>query len=111
MQVKSIAECKGSFLQYVRPSLSYHLSLGSLFCQFWSGHLTQVLLYFDCGPMVGKMQFKIKFMDTRVRPITIAYLWALELSALESLHGEWQEISKKQHVIQLSSFIFVSSIT
>ena len=28
MQVKSIAECsKGSILQYLRPSLSYHLSL------------------------------------------------------------------------------------
>ena len=33
MQVKSIAECsKGSILQYFRPSLSYHLSLRSLFC-------------------------------------------------------------------------------
>ena len=38
MQVKSIAECsKGSILQYFRPSLSYHLSLRSLFCIFWSG--------------------------------------------------------------------------
>ena len=32
MQVKSIAECsKGSILQYSRPSLSYHMSLRSLF--------------------------------------------------------------------------------
>ena len=39
MQVKSIAECsKGSILQYFRPSLSYHLSLRSLFCLFLSGH-------------------------------------------------------------------------
>ena len=46
MQVKSIAECsKGSILQYFRPSLSYHLSLRSLFCLFLSGHFTQVLLY------------------------------------------------------------------
>ena len=45
MQVKSIAECsKGSILQYFRPSLSYHLSLRSLFCLFLSGHLRQVLL-------------------------------------------------------------------
>ena len=44
MQVKNIAECsKGSFLQYFRPSLSYHLSLRSLFCLFLSGRLTQVL--------------------------------------------------------------------
>ena len=35
MQVVSIAECsKGSILQYFRPSLSYHLSLRSLFCLF-----------------------------------------------------------------------------
>ena len=46
MQVKSIAECsKGSILQYFRPSLSYQLSLRPLFCLFWSGRFTQVLLY------------------------------------------------------------------
>ena len=46
MQVKSIAECSnGSILQYFRPSLSYHLSLRSLFCLFLSGRLRQVLLY------------------------------------------------------------------
>ena len=45
MQVKSIAECsKGSILQYFRPSLSYLLSLVSLFCLFMSGPLRQVLL-------------------------------------------------------------------
>ena len=48
MQVKSIAECsKGSILQYFRPSLSYHLSLRSLFCLFLSCRFTQVLLYLD----------------------------------------------------------------
>ena len=45
MQVKSVAECsKGSILQYFRPSLSYHLSLRSLFCLVLSGRFTQVLL-------------------------------------------------------------------
>ena len=34
-----------SILQYFPPSLSYHLSLRSLFCLFLSGHFTQVLLY------------------------------------------------------------------
>ena len=34
-----------SILQYFRPSLSYHLSLRSLFCLFLSGCLRQVLLY------------------------------------------------------------------
>ena len=44
MQVKIIAECsKGSILQYFRPSLSYHLSLKSLFCLFLSGRLRQVV--------------------------------------------------------------------
>ena len=43
MQVKSIVECsKGSILQYFRPSLSCHLSLNSLFCQFLSGPLRHV---------------------------------------------------------------------
>ena len=46
MQVISIAECsKGSILQYFRPSISYHLSLRSLFCLFLSCRFTQVLLY------------------------------------------------------------------
>ena len=43
MEVKSIAECcKGSILQYFRPSLSYYLSLRSLFCLFLSSRLRQV---------------------------------------------------------------------
>ena len=46
MLVKSIAECsKGSILQYFWPSLSYHLSLRSLFCLFLSCRFTPVLLY------------------------------------------------------------------
>ena len=50
MQVKSIEECsKGSILQYLRPSLSYHLSLISWFCLFLSGRLRQVLLYIARG--------------------------------------------------------------
>ena len=36
---------KGSILQYFRPSLSYHLSLRSLFYLLLSGRFTQVLLY------------------------------------------------------------------
>ena len=46
MQVESIAECfRGSILQYFRPSLSYHLSLRSLFYLLLSVPLRQVLLY------------------------------------------------------------------
>ena len=46
MQVKSIAECsKGRILPYFRPTLSYYLSLRSLFSLFLSGSLRQVLLY------------------------------------------------------------------
>ena len=33
-----------SILQYFQPSLSYHLSLRSLFCLFLSGRFTQILL-------------------------------------------------------------------
>ena len=46
MMVKIIAECsKGGILQYFQPSLSYHLSLRSLYYLFVSGRFTQVLLY------------------------------------------------------------------
>ena len=45
MQVKSIAECSKSILQYFLPSLSLHLSLRSLFCLFSSCCFTQVLSY------------------------------------------------------------------
>ena len=34
-------------MQYFRPSLSYHLSLRSLFCLFLSGRLRQVLRYVE----------------------------------------------------------------
>ena len=34
-------------MQYFRPSLSYHLSLRSLFSLILSGRFTQVLLYFN----------------------------------------------------------------
>ena len=47
MQVQSIAECPKpwNILQYFRPSLSYHMSLISLFCLFLSDRLRQILLY------------------------------------------------------------------
>ena len=35
----------GGILQYVQPSLSYHLSLRSVFCLFLAYRFTQVLLY------------------------------------------------------------------
>ena len=45
MQVKSNAEySNGRILQYLRPSLSYRLSLRSMFCLFLSGCLRQILL-------------------------------------------------------------------
>ena len=74
MQVKSIAECSPwSILQYFWPSLSYHLSLRSLFCLFLSGHSTQVLLYtnllqlndFICSP--GTMKMRNVFIKMRPR--------------------------------------------
>ena len=52
MQVKNIAECSiGSILQYFRPTLSYHLLLRFLFCQFLGVRFTQVLLYTTCYRM------------------------------------------------------------
>ena len=43
--LKNCRMLQGSILQYVRPSLSYNLSLRSLFCLFLSVRLRQVLLY------------------------------------------------------------------
>ena len=48
MQAKSIAECSEvSILHYFRPSLSYRLSLRSLFCLLLSDCFTQILLYWN----------------------------------------------------------------
>ena len=44
-----------SILQYFRLSLSYHLSLRPLFCQFLRGHLKQVLLYTRCKMFLHEM--------------------------------------------------------
>ena len=48
MHVNRIAEC-WSILQYVRPSLSYHLSLRHLLCLVLSGRLRQGLLCLNTG--------------------------------------------------------------
>ena len=62
MQVKRIAECsQGSILQYFRPSLSYHLSLRSLFCLFLSGRFAQVLPYLSIMKL-HKFQMKWSHM-------------------------------------------------
>ena len=53
MQVKSIAECSPwGILQYFRPSLSYHLSLRSLFCLLLSGHTGSVFFPFFLSKIV-----------------------------------------------------------
>ena len=50
MQVKSLQNAPmGAFCNTFYPSLSYHLSLRSLFCLFLSGCLRQVLLYCFCS--------------------------------------------------------------
>ena len=60
MQVERIAECSNeSILQYFQPSLSYHLSLRSLFCLFLSGRLRQVLLYLYNVYTFKRMNFLI----------------------------------------------------
>ena len=62
MQVKSIAECsKRSILQYFGPSLSYQLSLRSLFGLFLSGCLRQVLLYLENRDDPNQLDFNESF--------------------------------------------------
>ena len=59
---------KGSILQYFQPSLSYHLSLRSLFCLFLSGHFTLVLLYYyRAFEQAGLLCKEKKDMDSAVQ--------------------------------------------
>ena len=58
--VKRIAECsKRSILQYLRPALSYHLSLRPLFCLFLGGRLRQVSLYSATPPYITDLEIHV----------------------------------------------------
>ena len=71
MQVKSIAECStGSILQYFRPSLSYHVSLRSLFCLFLSGRFTQVLLY-NIYPKYSDRSDEVRIFHIKLNPYKV----------------------------------------
>ena len=77
MQVKSIAKCsKGSILQYFRPSLSYHLSIRSLFCLFLSGRARQVLLskYTICSIVLIRILTKV-ITGSKVYHISLNIRW------------------------------------
>ena len=78
MQVKSIAECsKGSILQYFGPSLSYHLSLRSLFCLFLSGRLRQVLLYVNCQDIFHTFGTNVNIFRTSFHRCVLKCLYFL----------------------------------
>ena len=78
MQVKSIAECSnGNILQYFRPSLSYHLSLRSVFCLFLSGRLRHVLLYINSS---SSCLFQTYSMDCYFRQLWIDKRLAFNVS-------------------------------
>ena len=65
MQVISIAECsKGSILQYFRPSLSYCLSLRSLFCLFLNGYFNKT------GFTVDHMERRLHSLHTLLNLVT-----------------------------------------
>ena len=49
----------GGILRYFRPSLSYQLSFGYLFCLFLSGRFTHVLLY-NSAQTDTRMQIQLK---------------------------------------------------
>ena len=78
MQVKSIAECSkrvSIILRYLRPSLSYHLSLRSLFFLFLSGCLRQVLLY-KC--FIYLRPLIVQWLSGRVlEPISDSISWGI----------------------------------
>ena len=89
MQVKSIAECSKSILQYFRPSLSYHLSIRPLFCLFLSGHLRQVLLYLLLLSMNILLNPKLPLQD-------IANKWQEVRQLVPSRDGQLQNEMEKQ---------------
>ena len=74
MQVKSIAEC-------FRPSLSYRLSLSSLFCLFLSGCIIQVLLHVTFNHIVRLFVFNI--------PSAVKLLWG-QGHSLKSHPTDWR---------------------
>ena len=77
MQVKNIAEC---FLQYFQPSLSYHLSLRSLFCLFLSGRFT--VLHFYTHNMC-----QIIFKSTTAGIFTYKYDYNIQQKFINSLYA------------------------
>ena len=81
MQVKS----KGSILQYFQPSLSYHLSLSSLFCLFLSGGFTQVLLYTNGADIDDMPHFAAFYLDLNSLPNCSIYLPSLPKYSSRSL--------------------------
>ena len=113
MQVKSIAECsEGSILQHFRPSLSYHLSLRSLFCLFLSGRFTPVLYRFYCMVMalffVSGTKILLEKVQCNLRPSILGqrcnYSWQHYLVLL--LRGSTQEITLNTQL----SFEYISKI-
>ena len=75
MQVKSIAVCT-SILQYFRPSLSFHLSLRSLFCLILSGRFTKVLLYLFLRRSILSKQT----MKTLIKcPVLQHFIWVFSV--------------------------------
>ena len=60
------------FLQYLQPSLSYHLSLISLMCLFLSGRLRPVLLYMQMV-LIHRLAHKISFNQESVTGMLLKF--------------------------------------
>ena len=73
---ESIAESsKGSILQYFQPSLSYHLSLRSLFVYFWVTNLHRfycTTVRFTC--VKAQLKFDLS-LCIRVNPLVYKSIW------------------------------------
>ena len=63
--------CYRMILQYFRPSISYHLSLRSLFCLFLSGRLVSILLTFIKLPFVIKIVV-LSIFSGRLRQVSVS---------------------------------------
>ena len=100
MKVKSIAECsKGSILQYFQSSLSYYLSLRSLFCLFLGGRFTQVVLYNMC------CQFIVCCFPIMVGSHSCVWLYDIVLVCLFVFCNQFAEERERCFVVKFNCIL------
>ena len=84
-------------LQFFLPSLSYHLSLRSLFCLFLSGRLRQVILYKSsvfvtlCNDYASKKRFSVAVHSSTIAVSLVMHINTKCHKVLSQLHGSFHK--------------------